>query len=95
MPYSFDGFEWDEGNIDHIAKHGVSTDEAEEVFFNSPIERSLGVVNGEKRFMDIGLTDNDRFLTVIFTMRGRNIRVVTAYNSEETHKALYRRERGN
>jgi hypothetical protein len=27
-------FDWDEGNISHIAEHGVSPDEAEEVVLN-------------------------------------------------------------
>ena len=26
------GFEWDEGNIEHIEEHDVTPDEAEEVF---------------------------------------------------------------
>lgn len=95
VPYTFEGFEWDEGNLGHLdERHRFSPDEVEEVFFNSPVERSLGVVNGEKRYLAIGPTNSNRFLTVIFTMRDRKIRVVTAYASPENHKVLYCRERG-
>ena len=37
------GFEWDSGNAGHIrARHGLTSDEVEEVFLGEPLIRRLG-----------------------------------------------------
>lgn len=95
MPYIFDGFEWDEGNTGHLdERHHLNPYDVEGVFFNQPLEYALGNVNGEKRWLAIGPTDEGMFLDVIFTVRDRKIRVVTAYEASPEHKAKYRKVRG-
>jgi len=91
----FDGFEWDDGNIGHApAKHHVTLDEVEEVFFNNPyVKLSRIEVNGERRYLAIGRTDEGRFLSVIFTPRNGIIRVITAYEAPGRHIAKYKEER--
>lgn len=42
-------FDWDEANIGHIARHGVTPEEAEESMLNDPIDTAYEVVNGEGR----------------------------------------------
>jgi hypothetical protein len=31
-------FDWDEGNLEHIAGHGITRAEAEQVILNNPID---------------------------------------------------------
>jgi len=77
----FTGFQWDEGNIDkNLFKHDVENWECEQIFFNEPLiilynpEHSLS----ENRWAAFGKTDADRLLTVIFTRRGKLLRVISA-----------------
>lgn len=75
-----DGFGWDEANIGHIARHGVTPKEAEQVFFdkNHRVTRDRKHSTGEKRSAVFGKTVNNRHLAVVFTVRKSKIRVVTA-----------------
>lgn len=68
-------FDWDEGNVDHIARHGVGPDEVEEVFDESPrIFRGRG-----GRYVALGRSSVGRYLFVVFEYWGRGeARVVTA-----------------
>ena len=74
------GFEWDEGNeIKNWSKHHVSQIECEAVFLNDPIvkyDREHSII--EKRFIALGKSDQGRFLFVIFTVRRKFIRVISA-----------------
>lgn len=78
---SVTGFDWDLSNIDkNWKKHKVSVQEAESIFFNEP----LVILSDEKhssqeiRFAAFGKTDDNRKLAVVFTLRGNNIRVISA-----------------
>jgi len=53
-------FDWDEHNAGHIAAHGVSPAEAEQVFHNAPAEKQRHTRNGEERILLIGETDAGR-----------------------------------
>jgi uncharacterized DUF497 family protein len=59
------GFDWDDANIEHIARHGVTPGEAEQVMLNIPIEIDYQVIDGEERFVAVGMTAVGRFLTII------------------------------
>jgi uncharacterized DUF497 family protein len=62
-------FEWDEGNLEHIVRHNVSREEAEQVLMNEPSELEMPNVDGEQRVSSIGVTDRGRWLLVISTVR--------------------------
>ena len=83
-------FEWDEGNADHIALHGVTTAEAEDALLDT---HRLGAgarnVRGERRHAMLGCTADGRLLYVVFTLRGRAIRVVTARNATPPERRRY------
>jgi uncharacterized DUF497 family protein len=86
------GFDWDEGNARKNEKHGVSTAEAEQVFFNAPLlvlEDSKHSTM-EPRFHALGKTDTKRLLHITFTLRdaAEKIRVISA-------RAMHRKERTN
>ena len=67
-------FDWDQSNIDHIAQHGISTHEAEEIILNDPIDLEFQTWSGEERIAQLGETDTGRILVVITTMRDDRIR---------------------
>jgi hypothetical protein len=59
-------FRWNGWNIEHIARHGVSPEEAESVVCQAkrPFPRKCG----EGKFMVWGRGDGGRFLQVIFAL---------------------------
>jgi uncharacterized DUF497 family protein len=90
------GFEWDRGNAIKNDRHGVSTLEAEQVFFMTPLlvtpdERHS---QSEPRFRALGRTLSGRRLTIIFTLRERDtrIRVISARDMSRNERALYEAE---
>ena len=77
----FTKFEWDNGNLDKsYLKHGVLPKETEEVFINdgSFVISDLNHSQVEDRFIIIGQTLNKSDLFVVFTFRGKKIRVISA-----------------
>ena len=87
-----DGFDWDEGNSDknwHL--HRVTDRECEEVFANVPIVlvRDESHSGSETRYAARGTSDSDRRLNVIFTMRNRLIRVISARDMTRREKRIY------
>jgi uncharacterized DUF497 family protein len=86
------GFEWDQGNIDkNLIKHNLENWECEQLFFNDP----LIVLNdpkhsiAENRFAAFGKTDDGRLLVVIFTIRSRLIRVISARKMNRKERNFY------
>lgn len=85
-------FEWDDGNLDHIARHGVAAEEAEEALLDRrPIGAPAYAVEGETRFAVLGATEQGRVIFVAFTRRGRNVRVVTARDATPVERRRYRK----
>lgn len=87
------GFNWDKGNARKNDKHGVSTAEAEQVFFNQPLlllpdpKHSLS----ESRFHALGKSDDRRTLHITFTLRsgGEMIRVISARDMHRKERTIY------
>ncbi len=86
-------FDWDEENIRHVAEHDVTPDEAEQVLLNDPADGGSQNVDGEERYVDVGVTDAMRLLVVITTARGELTRVVTVYEPRPAVRDLYFRGR--
>ncbi len=72
-------FEWDDAHLSHIAEHGISAKEAEEVLRNKPLDLEMQTRNGEERIVQVGETDAGRVLVVVNTFRRERVRVVTAF----------------
>lgn len=80
-----DEFQWDSANIEHIARHGVTPEEFEQVFNNgSHVVLDYTLIRGEERWSAIGHTDGGRFLIVVWTMRGNATRAVTAFEASRS-----------
>ena len=86
------GFEWDQGNVDkNLIKHNVENWECEQVFFNDPLVviDDLKHSVAEKRFTAFGRTDVGRLLIVIFTIRSKLIRVISAREMSRRERNFY------
>jgi len=87
----FTGFDWDEGNINKNQKHDVVYTECEQIFFNEPIiilddpKHSFS----EIRYAAFGVTDGDRKLVVIYTMRNKKLRVISARDMSRKERNFY------
>ena len=85
-------FEWDEGNVDHLDRHGVNLPEAEEAL-SDPRRVGAGAYNmeAERRSAVIGATQDERILFVVYTWRQGKLRVVTARDADLAQRRRYRR----
>lgn len=86
------GFEWDEGNVEkNKRKHYLDKWQIEEVFFNEPflIYEDTKHSNNEHRWYALGKTDNDLKLMVVFTVRNKLIRVISARKMNKKERAYY------
>ena len=87
------GFEWDDGNARKNEKHGVSTAEAEQIFFNDPLLLLTDVLHSQRepRFHALGKTDEGRLLHITFTLRhaGSFIRVISARSLHRKERTIY------
>jgi uncharacterized DUF497 family protein len=89
---SVTGFDWDEGNRDkNWEKHQVSNRECEEVFFNIPLLLQPDPAHSqtETRHYLLGQTNAGRRLFVSFTIRGENIRVISARDMSKRERIFY------
>lgn len=81
-------FEWDESkNSINLEKHGISLSEAS-IIWKGPVLELESHHLGEPRKLAIGKIDG-KFWTVIFTLRGMTIRMISARRSRDNEKKLY------
>lgn len=82
-------FQWDKGNIGKNKKHNIDDTEAEEVFWdeNKVILKDLLHSEKEKRYIILGKTKYKRLLYLVFTVRAKKIRIISArdINKKEAH----------
>jgi len=83
------GFDWDEENIAHIARHGVTVREVEEVFLGNPVIELAYIVDGEERFRAQGITNWGRYLTVAYADRNEKVRPITAWDMTRKDRRIY------
>lgn len=86
------GFQWDQGNINkNLIKHQVTNQEAEEIFISEPnfvLEDKKHSVK-EKRYMIWSVTNQDRKLSVFFTIRRDKIRIISARDMHKSERREY------
>lgn len=84
-------FEWDKGNINKNSKHNVEDKEAEDVFFdeNKVVYKDKLHSKVEDRFIVLGKTEGRRLLYVVFTNRGRRIRIISARDTDKKEVKIY------
>jgi len=89
------GFDWDKGNfLKNWESHQVSHLEAEQVFFNEPLLVYTDEKHSKKesRWYVLGRTDEKRNLMIVFTIRSKKIRVISARSMSRKERKIYERE---
>jgi len=85
-------FEWNaEKAKANLKKHRVGFDEAITVFtdpFSMTIHDDDHSVD-ERRYINIGISDESRVLVVVYTERGSNIRIVSCRKATPSERKLY------
>lgn len=93
---NIEGFEWDRWNKEKSwLKHNIIYKEAEEVFEDeySYISEDKKHSQIEKRFQILGLTKINNKLTVVFTLRGLKIRIISARLMNKKERIKYENEK--
>ena len=89
---SVTGFEWDAGNRNkNWEKHQVSSSECEEVFFNLPLllQPDEAHSQSEARYYVLGQTNAGRRLFIVFTIRDKKVRVISARGMSKRERMIY------
>ena len=93
VPYQLQGvlFEWDDGKAQtNIQKHGVTFEEAAEVFFDPFHQTGDASVNeNEERDFIIGYTFSQRLLLAVFTERDDRTRIISARAATRAERIVY------
>ncbi|HXE10619.1 MAG TPA: BrnT family toxin [Bryobacteraceae bacterium] len=82
-------FDWDEDNVNHLARHNVTSPEAEQAVLNGSIEIAYQIVEDEQRYVIVGRSNAGRFLTLVWTEREGAIRVITGWDATEAEEREY------
>ncbi len=86
------GFDWNEANAPkNWERHRVTPEEAEDIFFNTPL-----IVRGdvrhskrERRYYALGQTGAGRYLFAAFTIRGSHVRVISVRDMNRRERDAY------
>ena len=87
-------FDWDVGNIGKNLKHQVEDRESEEVFFdkNKVILNDIFHSQSEERFILLGKTKKARLLYIVFTVRTKKTRIISARDLNKKEVQLYEKK---
>jgi uncharacterized DUF497 family protein len=88
-------FEWDIAKArSNIRKHGVRFDEAQTVFTD---DFSITIPDPdhsavEERFVVVGQSHKNRLVVVVYTERGKGIRLISARQATRAERKIYEKE---
>jgi uncharacterized protein len=85
-----EAFEWDENKRrTNLIKHGIDFDDVKEMFHDPAAYTSVSPrIVSERRFLTLGMLQGE-LVTVIFTRRGRAIRVISARSARRSERQTY------
>lgn len=85
-------FEWDDFNVEHLARHGITPEEVEELF-EGPTIRRRGGTDAPDRYRGLGRTVGGRYLTVVYQAKpGGIVRAFTGRDMHAHERDLYDRQ---
>jgi uncharacterized DUF497 family protein len=85
-----EGFQWDDANSSkNWTRHKVTQTEAEQLLLNRPVVVTDARPSPEARWFAFGHTDGNRLLTVVFTIRGSLLRVISARPMSRSERKRY------
>ena len=84
-------FEWDDENIDHLARHGITRLEAEEVFYGRVL-RLRHRTDAPDRHGVLGRTGSGRYLVMLYQPKARGVvRVFSGWDMSPSERRRYGR----
>lgn len=86
------GFQWDEANAPKVwQRHRVLPTECEQVFLNRLVLVAGDVRHSkhEPRYHALGLSDANRQIALVFTIRGPLVRVIAARDMSRRERRAY------
>jgi uncharacterized DUF497 family protein len=88
-------FDWDKHNERHLAEHGISRTDAEDVLLGNHILLEYQMEGNEQRYLALGATRGGRILSIIFAIRDEAMRPITGWTADKETAELYLKERGS
>jgi uncharacterized DUF497 family protein len=83
---------WDEETVDHISNHLVSPEEVEEVLFNE-VDTPVMMRGKEGTYLAYRKTHGGRLLLIVWALKYRKTKIITARDMTEKEKRFYRRRK--
>lgn len=85
---------WDEENLEHVARHGVTLREVDEVMFN-PVTMTRPTAHPLRALL-VGQTKTRRLLTVVLARVGENQgRCITARPASRMERTVFKEWKAN
>ena len=82
-------FEWHERKRrQNVQNHGIDFVDAQLIFDGRPVVTSPSFRQGERRYASIGYV-NGKCMTVIWTVRGQNIRIISARRARDNEQRIH------
>lgn len=85
-------FEWDEDKEkSNFRKHGVDFAEGETIFYD-PLSLTISDPDhsiAEHRFIDIGTSNRNRVVVVVYSERENRIRIISVRKATSTERKMY------
>ena len=88
-------FEWDRGNIiKNLEKHSIINEESESMFFdtNKIIYDDTPHSCNEVRYIILGKSKFDKILFIVFMVRNKKIRIISARVANKKEIRIYEKE---
>jgi len=92
------GFEWDKGNITkNPSKHQIHNHQSEEIFLDEDLLTIEDIKHSQKenRQIAIGKTFDKTLLFIVFTIRNKKIRIISARKANIKEKKAYEQLKKN
>lgn len=88
-----EGLVWDEKNIPHILRHGITPKEVEEAYFDSKPLVEKGRGGSRKLYYLLSQSKAGRYIFVVFEYLGRRkARPITARDMDDSERRRYLRK---
>lgn len=83
-------FEWDEKKaLLNLKKHGVDFVDAVTVLYDDQAITIYEDINGEQRYSTLGMDASARILVVVYTLRRKKIRIISARKATRRETRQY------
>jgi len=78
----------------HLARHGISRNDAEDVLLGDHMLLEFPTERNEPRWVAVGATRTGRILSIVFAIRGEAMRPITGWAADKETADMYVSEWG-